>query len=77
VILFWSMGSNRWVYNERMFIEDDKLPLDAVRKRYSDTSHALCCLECGLESEFNPTVKDAIGRPLHILVMHSCKEDGD
>jgi hypothetical protein len=37
------------------FVEDDKLPLDVGRKAYSNTSHALCCLECGFESSFNPT----------------------
>jgi len=31
------------------FVEDDKLPLDVGRKAYSNTSHALCCLECGFE----------------------------
>jgi hypothetical protein len=30
-----------------MFIEDDKLPDDVLRKRYSVTRHALCCLERG------------------------------
>jgi hypothetical protein len=25
-----------------MFIEDDKLPQDVVRKAYGDTRHALC-----------------------------------
>ena len=60
-----------------MFIEDDKLPDDVVRKKNSDTRHALCCLECGFELEFNPTVQGAIGRPLQALVMHDCKQDGD
>ena len=60
-----------------MFIEDDKLPDDVVRKRYSDSRHALCCLECGFEWKFDPTVRDSIGRPLLILLTHNCKEDGD
>jgi hypothetical protein len=60
-----------------MFIEDDKLPDDVVRKKHSDTRHTLCCLECGFESEFNPTVQGAIGRPLQALVMHDCKQEGD
>jgi hypothetical protein len=60
-----------------MFIEDDKLPDDVVRKKHSDTRHALCCLDCGFESEFNSTVQDAIGRPLLALVRHDCKQDGD
>jgi hypothetical protein len=47
-----------------MFIEDDKLPDDVLRKKYSDDRHALCCLECGLESEFDPSIKGSIGRPL-------------
>jgi hypothetical protein len=37
-----------------MFIEDDKLPLDVLRKSYGDSHHALCCLECGYEAEFDP-----------------------
>ena len=43
------------------FIEDDKLPLDVVRKTYSDSRHALCCLECGFESSFDPRMQGAIG----------------
>ncbi|WP_263376071.1 hypothetical protein [Granulicella aggregans] len=50
-------------YNRRMFIEDDKLPQDVVRKKLSDTRDALCCLECGFESAFSSMDKDAIGRP--------------
>jgi hypothetical protein len=46
-----------------MFIEDDKLPQDVVRKKLSDTRDALCCLECGFESAFSSMDKDAIGRP--------------
>jgi hypothetical protein len=64
-------------YNRLMFIEDDKLPDDVVRKKHSDIRHALCCLDCGFESEFNPTVQGAIGRPLQALVMHDCKQHGD
>jgi hypothetical protein len=60
-----------------MFIADDKLPEDVVRKKYSDTRDALCCLNCGFESDFDPTVQGSIGRPLHVLVMHNCKEEGD
>jgi len=60
-----------------MFIEDDKLPDDVLRKKYSEGRHALCCLECGLESEFDPSIKGSIGRPLHVLLQHSCKEKGD
>jgi hypothetical protein len=54
-----------------MFIEDDKLPDDVLRKKYSEGRHALCCLECGLESEFDPSIKDSIGRPLHVLLGRS------
>jgi hypothetical protein len=60
-----------------MFSEDDKLPDDVVRKRYSDTRHALSCLNCDLESEFDPTMKASIGRPIYVLVMHDCPEGGE
>jgi len=46
-----------------MFIEDDKLPDDVVRKKYCDTRHAHCCLDCGFEWEFDPMVQGSIGRP--------------
>jgi hypothetical protein len=42
-------------------IEDDRLPSDVVRKEYSESRHALCCLNCGLESEFAPRLPDAKG----------------
>ncbi len=58
-----------------MFIEDDKLPLDVVRKKYSDSHHALCCLECGYEADFDPTLAQSIGRPLTLLLHHSCEAD--
>jgi hypothetical protein len=54
------------------FIEDDKLPIDVVRKEYSESRHALCCLECGFESEFAPHVPDSIGKPLYALMVHDC-----
>ena len=56
------------------FVDDDKLPLDVGRKAYSNTSHALCCLDCGFEASFNPTVKGSIGAPLLALFKHECKE---
>jgi hypothetical protein len=56
-----------------MFIEDDKLPDDVVRKN-SDTRHSLCCLNCGCESEFDPTLQGSIGRPLHVLLEHHGKK---
>jgi hypothetical protein len=59
------------------FIDDDKLPLDVGRKEYAETRHALCCLECGFEASFDPTVEGSIGSPLLALVNHECKEDGD
>jgi hypothetical protein len=58
-----------------MFIEDDKLPDDVVRKRYSNARHALCCLECGYEADFDPSVQGSIGRPLHVLLEHNCPKD--
>jgi len=61
-------------YTRIMFIEDDKLSDDVVRKKYSDTRHSLCCLNCGCESEFDPTVRGSIGRPLHVLLEHDCKK---
>lgn len=54
------------------FIEDDKLPSDVVRKEYLESRHALCCLNCGLESEFAPRLPDAIGKPLFVLMIHDC-----
>jgi hypothetical protein len=60
-----------------MFIEDSKLPDDVVRKRYSEGCDALCCLECGLEWEFDPRMPGAIGKPLYVLMEHRCKENGD
>jgi hypothetical protein len=65
------------VYNRLMFTKDDKLPEDVVRKKYSETRDALCCLNCGFEWDFDPTVQGSIGRPLYVLLMHNCKEDGD
>jgi hypothetical protein len=64
-------------YNRLVFVEDAKLPQDVVRKQYSDTQDALCCLNCGFEWDFDPTVQDSIGRPLYVLVMHDCKVNGD
>lgn len=59
------------------FVEDDKLPLNVGRKSYSSTRHALCCLECGSEASFNPTVSGAIGTLLLALYKHKCKKDGN
>ena len=58
-----------------MFIEDENLPLDVLRKFYDDFKHALCCLECGLESIFDPTLSGSIGRPLAILLRHHCESE--
>jgi hypothetical protein len=52
------------------FIEDDKLPIDVVRKEYSESRHALCCLNCRFETEFAPHLPDSIGKPLHVLMVH-------
>lgn len=60
-----------------MFVDDKKLPDDVVRKEYAPTRHALCCLECGFEWEFDPTESESIGRPLYALMEHACKENGD
>lgn len=60
-----------------MFIEDDKLPQDVCRKAYADTRHALCCLECGFESSFDPRAEGSIGPPLLALYKHHGKVDGD
>jgi hypothetical protein len=54
------------------FIEDDKLPLDVVRKGYSEAEHALCCLECGFEYPFDSRQPHAISKPLYVLAMHNC-----
>ena len=54
------------------FVEDDKLPIDVVRKEYSESRHALCCLECGFESEFAPHLPNSIGKPLYALMVHDC-----
>jgi hypothetical protein len=60
-------------YDSHMpFIEDDKLPIDVVRKEYSESRHALCCVNCGFESEFIPNLPDSIGKPLYVLMVHDC-----
>ena len=43
------------------FIEDDKLPIDVVRKEYSESCHAFSCQNRGFESEFTPDLSDSIG----------------
>jgi hypothetical protein len=53
-------------------IEDDKLPVDVERKEYSESEHALRCAECGFESSFDPRDSQAIGKPLSLLLAHSC-----
>jgi hypothetical protein len=54
------------------FIEDDKLPTDVVRKEYSESRHALGCLNCGFESEIAPNLPDSIGKPPCVLMVHDC-----
>ena len=54
------------------FIEDVKIPIDVVRKEYSVSRHALCCLECGFDSEFAPHLPGTIGKPLYVLMLHDC-----
>jgi hypothetical protein len=56
-----------------MFITDDKLPDDVVRKQYTETRHALCCLNCGFEHGFDPTQRGSIGKPLWALLEHECR----
>ena len=60
-----------------MVIEDDKLRDDVIRRKYSDSHHALCCLECGFESAFDQTAKGSIGPPSIMLVEHNCTKNGD
>jgi hypothetical protein len=52
-----------------MFITDDKLPDDVVRRHYAETKHALCCLNCGFEYGFDPTQPGSIGKPLWVLLV--------
>jgi hypothetical protein len=53
-----------------MYVTDDKLPDDVLRKAYDETRHALCCSECNSESFFDPRWPQAIGKPLMALVLH-------
>ena len=48
-----------------MFITDDKVPDDVVRRQYAETKHALFCLNCGFEYGFG-----SIGKPLWVLLEH-------
>jgi hypothetical protein len=41
-------------------------------KEYSELRRALCCLSCGIESEFAPHLPDSIGKPLYVLMVHDC-----
>jgi hypothetical protein len=59
------------------FFEDDKLPVDLARKEYSTSRYALCCLECGIESEFNPQEQGAIGKPLYVIALYACPGNRD
>jgi len=58
-----------------MYVTDDKLPDDVLRKAYDETRHALCCSECNFESFFDPRTPQAIGKPLMALVLHDCETD--
>ena len=60
-----------------MFIMDDKLPDAVLRKQYSGRRHALCCLDCGHEAGFDPSLQGSIGRPLYELLKHNCPTSGD
>jgi hypothetical protein len=57
----------------QIFITDDKLPDDVVRKQYAETKHAICCLNCGSEYGFDPTQPGSIGKPLWFLLEHECR----
>ena len=59
------------------FVEADKLPVGVVRKEYTDSRHALCCLECGFESDFGPQKPESIGKHLYALVLHGCPDNRD
>ena len=37
-----------------MYVTDDKLPDDVLRKAYDETRRALCCSECNFQSSFDP-----------------------
>jgi hypothetical protein len=50
-----------------MFVTDYRLPDDVVRRRYAETKHALCCLNCGFEYGFDPTQAGSIGKPLWVF----------
>lgn len=58
-------------------VEDDKLPEDVVRMEYSDSMHTLCCVECGVETPFNPRQPGSIGKPLYALLLHECPQGRD
>jgi len=47
-------------------------PRGSSAPRYSESRHALCCLNCGFESEFVPHLPDSIGKPLYVLMVHDC-----
>jgi|HubBroStandDraft_4_1064222.scaffolds.fasta_scaffold100832_2 hypothetical protein len=68
---FW-LHKSRCYAGDMRFIEDDKLPSEVVRKEYSGSRHALCCLNCGFEWEFAPHLAGSIGKPLYVLMMHEC-----
>ncbi|MGC2619074.1 MAG: hypothetical protein WA414_08555, partial [Acidobacteriaceae bacterium] len=55
-------------------IEDVKLPTDEVRKEFCDSHHALCCLDCGWESQIDPRNPNDIGRPLLMFLIHPCAD---
>ena len=56
-----------------MFITDDKLPDDVVRRQYAETKHAPFCLNCGFEYGFDPTQLGSIDKPLWVLLEHECR----
>ena len=56
-----------------MFITADRLPDDVARRRYEETKHALCCLNCGFEHGFDPRQPHSIGKPLWVPLEHECR----
>lgn len=56
------------------FITDRKLPVDVVRKIYTDRRHALGCTVCAKEVEFDPLELGAIGKALLVLALHECPD---
>ena len=46
-----------------MYVRDDKLSDDVLRKAYSVERDSLCCLGCNFEAFFDPTIPCSLGKP--------------